>query len=289
MNRFLRNTLFISLLFAGVYVAMALLVGFAVRRASFALEPSQNILVLGHSMGECAIDPTVIPRVANYCQSAEHYMYSYLKLNYFLRDNPQIDTVLLTFAPFAFVNGADEGILKGDFATQKAKLFYPLMGSAELRLLAMEGLLLTNLSPRGYVACRIKNRKYYNELGGFIALERDKLQKDIELRASEPAKAPSPYGDSLQRLYLNKIISLCKEKGVTLIFIQTPIYRYDTYYPRNESDSIRKVCFSDIPFWDFKDLPLADSMYGDITHLNYKGAKAFSRILADSLLRQKIN
>lgn len=268
-----------------VYLLITLTVRTLVNNQTVAIDQSRNILLLGHSMGECAVDPSVATSIANYCQSSEHAMQSYLKLKYILRDNPQIDTVMFTFCPSTFGSGADSNIFEnGAVATIKMKLFHPLMGVDELLLFWDNQILYENLSPISYFKSVISGDKYINELGGFINLERYKLQKDIELRKSAPAPTvPSAQNDDYQKLYLSKMISLCKDANIEFIFIQLPIYQADVYFDLVYSDSVRRALFPDIKLIDFKDVQLPDSAYADITHLNYRGAKIFSKVLMEKL------
>ena len=44
--------------------------------------------------------------------------------------------------------------------------------------------------------------------------------------------------------------------------------------------------YSNIKFYDFKDMELPDSCFGDLDHLNYKGAKVFSEYLEKEILHK---
>ncbi|MEG1608046.1 MAG: hypothetical protein RR329_07480, partial [Mucinivorans sp.] len=238
----------------------------------------------GHSMGECAVVPNIATRIANYCKSGEHTMQSYLKLRFILRDNPQIDTVMFTFAPFVFANGVDGGDFEGDVASNKMKLFYPLMDIEDIKLFLDNKVLYTNLSSMPYLQSVAKRQPYLDQLGGYLYLERDKLQLDIERRAKEPkTQVNSKFNAKYQKIYLSKMIQLCKNYNVKFLFIQFPIYQASKYGDLQFGDSIRKTLYSDIQLLDFVNIQLPDSTYGDVVHLNHRGAKIVSKILMDTL------
>ena len=66
--------------------------------------------------------------------------------------------------------------------------------------------------------------------------------------------------------------------------------KYDGRDNEKIFQSILKSNFSGIEFLDFKDFPLSNSEYGDLEHLNYRGANKFSpffdRLLKGGLLEK---
>jgi hypothetical protein len=65
--------------------------------ASFAVPKDKNILIVGDSHTECAIDDSIFTRSFNISQSGTAYLYSYIKLRKILVENSHIDTVLVSF------------------------------------------------------------------------------------------------------------------------------------------------------------------------------------------------
>ncbi len=93
--------------------------------------------------------------------------------------------------------------------------------------------------------------------------------------------------------YLEKIISLCENKGVRLILIKIPsisvIEKYSSAWTENKSDMVKKLAVNyNIPFLDLlydHDLDLnleTDSMDGGI-HLNHNGAVKVSDFVGNYL------
>jgi GGDEF domain-containing protein len=77
--------------------------------------------------------------------------------------------------------------------------------------------------------------------------------------------------------YLKKIVSLCNQSKVKLVFFRTPIHqKLFESYDEKTFQSIRTKQFNSIAFLDFHDFKLENDEYGDFNHLNFKGAKKFS-------------
>lgn len=87
--------------------------------------------------------------------------------------------------------------------------------------------------------------------------------------------SPNP----LQLEYLHKIVELCEQQHIKLYFINTPIYQIDKYWDTEDFYKKIKTMFGNVEFLDYGRLQFPDSCYGDIDHLNYKGAKQFSLYL----------
>lgn len=88
--------------------------------------------------------------------------------------------------------------------------------------------------------------------------------------------------------YLDKIIELCRSNNVRLLFYSAPVHHLYRASLKNRSvckDTISSIAKRNgITYWDFSDCSwLPDSMYYNTTHLNRRGALAFSKVFADSL------
>src|SRR5437868_6763768 len=95
--------IFIRRLFLFILVFLILTIGVIsisslfMSKVNFKIDRTKNILVIGDSHTECAIDDSSFRRAANYSKSATAYIYSLAALRKLTADNPQIDTVLLSF------------------------------------------------------------------------------------------------------------------------------------------------------------------------------------------------
>ena len=100
----------------------------------------------------------------------------------------------------------------------------------------------------------------------------------------------SETADEYNISYLNKIINICKEKNVRLIFVVTPISSsYEAEHSNTDivMATVREIAKNaDAEFYDFnlikgKDQMFpADTAYFDISHLSASGAETFNREFA---------
>jgi hypothetical protein len=79
-------------------------------------------------------------------------------------------------------------------------------------------------------------------------------------------------------VYLDKIIQLCAENDIELLFIRTPQHPYckelsnEVLFQKLYSEN-----YSEIELLDFHNFPLENHEYADPEHLNYLGASKLSR------------
>jgi hypothetical protein len=260
-------------------------------RASFEFDREKNILILGDSHTEAALDDKILQRSENVSQSASICLFSYCKLKRFLESNPQIDTVLLSFWYGPLTNKGYDRWLSG-FTAAKIGSHFTLLGRDEhilYRSLLSQSLPKT-FSIRFFVKhVLLRKNVTYKDLGigKYHALNGYKLLKDIEKHeAGLKAKTSNETDDDwnlCQKEYLLKIANLCKQKDVCLILIATPVYRPDRYDNLERLYDYRQKYLPEACFLDYSNFSLPDSCYKDITHLNYRGAEIFSRYLQETL------
>ena len=92
----------------------------------------KNILFLGDSAPECAINDKIFKRSVNFSSPAESYYYSYLKLKKILDTKQVIDTIFLSFSPHnIFYNNwfASQSNIQHNFC-----IYYPFMNIYDFRL-----------------------------------------------------------------------------------------------------------------------------------------------------------
>ena len=71
---------------------------FAKSTFDFTIDSDKNVLVLGNSHPECAINDSILPNYFNLAQSGSAYFYDYLKLREVVNHNPQIDTLIIGYS-----------------------------------------------------------------------------------------------------------------------------------------------------------------------------------------------
>jgi hypothetical protein len=260
-----------------------------ISKASFKITPDINILILGDSHTETAIDDAIFRNSCNLSQSGTAYLYSYCKLKKILKKNPHIDTVFLSFYYGALLKGIEDNwIMNEDVLATRVASYITLLGKEEIAVYTNKIALLNailKIPTRGIGSiityCR-KGDIDFTNIGGYVKLDRDCLQRDIKLQNANNQVVGGGGGESfLQKKYLIKIAYLCFENNVKLILISTPTYRPEQYDQMDKLKEYHAKYLHHVDFVDYSNFVLPDSCYGDIGHLNYKGAEIFSRYLQE--------
>jgi len=302
MRNYLKNTFLFSiiLILLSFLVILSNHIGFL--KIPNNVTQNKNILVLGDSNTECAINDSIFASAVNKSASADSYFYSYLKLKHIVQNNPNIDTIVLGFAPH---NIFDNGWLLDDsHINSHLKLYFPLMEFSDYSFFICN-------NPKAFLSTLPTITKHaYNNLfnrllnnftacyyGAYLKLERNKLQ---EVKALFKEGKPLPFFDlpnnfsisEPETLYLNKIISFCSSNHLKLYFINTPkrfeLLKYQKYGTKEFYEFYNKT-YSHIDFIDCSNLTLQDKNYGDFVHLNSNGANLFSSILHKEGLQKMFN
>lgn len=117
---------------------------------------------------------------------------------------------------------------------------------------------------------------------GYVA-----LNKTMKLQERDTFQNPIGNVDENKLNAFMDIISICKQKKIELIFVNSPLWNI------NNKDFCRdkfvKLCQSQgVRFFDFSNHPGISGnpdYFADINHLNDSGARIFSEFLTDSILR----
>jgi hypothetical protein len=130
---------------------------------------------------------------------------------------------------------------------------------------------------------------------GFIPINDRQLVIDIKQKKPEHADQVSLIGrpfDPVIDSALMSIIDLCQVKGVKLVFIQSPAFRQKGQTEINkiiaENHFIKLLNRTRVPYIDFSDHPSFarhPELFRDENHLNEEGAKLFTTLVSDILLK----
>ncbi len=275
----------LSLLFNSAYIKIR----------GYKIKPQQNILVLGDSHTEYAIDDTILTNSINLSHSADSYFYSHLKVKRMKQENPQLDTLILAFSNHNLLSQYDERwLLNPLHIKSKFRIYADLMDFSDFGfflkskpLSVLQGIMET---PKYSIKLLLKGELKERDLGSFIPSERNKLVESIERFKKNSNKRKLEYSKIEKRNFFN-IINFCKKNNITVILVSTPIHKV---YLDNE-DKIKEFQLlsdfydsnlSDITFLDYSFYDIPDSFYQDINHLNRKGAQKFTEQLMNDI---KIN
>lgn len=253
---------------------------------------NKNILLLGDSNMEYAINDSIYNSAINKAASSDSYFYSYCKLKNYISINPKINTVFLSFAPH---NIFDNGWLLNDsHIYSRFRYYYILMDWSDFEFLFSRNPKAVLNSIPSIIEQTLKNLvkktigiNLSRPYGGFNSLDRNILAEvKLKLKNGEPLpffKIPNSFAISVEEVtYLKKIISYCDKNNIKLYLINLPkrseLLNYPKYGVKNFYSEYDKE-YSKIDFLDFSRIDLPDSSYGDFVHLNKYGSTNFSIFL----------
>lgn len=250
-------------------------------------EEATNI-VLGHSHPECALNDSIIDNFKNHARSGESVFYSYHKLVRIINENKKLENVFLDISNNQLTKRLPDKEIWRDSSANEYGMLFSYFSFNELQMLFQNNQMLSLFLIKDYIKRIFTNDFDYPSVrGGYLYLERDKLQEQIKnsLKGEQSEKAKLCM---ISIEYISKIIQLCDENNLNLYLVRMPLHRdYLKYIDVIQDDLYFEVIeqyFSNQKFIDFKNFPLLDEDYGDLGHLNYKGAKKFS-IWFDDILK----
>ena len=248
----------------------------------FKLPSNVTTVFLGNSTIECAVNDSLLTNTLNFARSSESLEFAYAKLKLLKDNNPQIDTAFLGFDDIILFN---KGFIPDHTNIYFTKNFnlndvkFNFKGNYFNRNIFLSHLYdLNKIRPilNSYFmdSINIKNLG----IGGYLWLDRKKLEiipennnKKINSEDSLIEKTFPP----LNKFYLDEIIEYCKENDITLIFLNTP--KYHSVWKDSLYRQIHQTYYPEIKIIDLMEKIYPDSCYGDALHLNYKGARKFSK------------
>lgn len=256
------------------------------KKANFKIGSDNQYLLLGHSHPECAFNDSLIDGLFNAAESGEAYFYTYHKAKNLLAQNPSIKTVFIEFANNQITESMNEWIWDGMFVEKQYPVLSPYMNFEENKMLArnnfksyFNSFFFASKDRIGRVFSN--DYDYRDLLGGYLYLERDKTDSLLTVDTIPynflDYKLIDKKISTLNLEYLKKTIDLCKQYNKKVYLIRSPLHpNYTGYYNEHWYQAIRKKEFKDIEYLDFANYPLKSTEFGDLEHLNHKGARIFS-------------
>lgn len=264
------------------------------RNETMRLPENCNIVFLGNSHIECAINDTILKNSFNFSRSAENMEYVYCKAKLLKRYNPQLDTIVIGFDNTLLTTYfSNPGIYHPyyfdtyNFSDLKAISLNCSFNQIEAHIsrpfdwLKLYDISISLFNPS-------VNARYMSNLGGYLYLVRDRLDEAInrqKISNQQENISKRIQINNNSEYFLKKIIKYCNQNDIKLIFLHTPMHNKLSY----DETCYKKFYiskFANIKFYDFKDMELPDSCFGDLDHLNYKGARAFSEYLEEKVLHK---
>ena len=282
MKLFLRNTILFLTILYGTIVPTLVISNYVINaKADFKLQPNINKIVLGNSHPAGTFNDSLISNFKNLSDPGECYFYGYIKLKEILKQNPQMDTVFLEFNPKTILLWEDSKLWKKHQVPNYLPFFdfedHYLLASINALSYQQEALIgiTTNLKRMA-----LKHYNFIDFIGGYRHNEGSKVDSLLWTHTFDPLKQYSLDEKEISKYdsaYLKKIVSLCENKNIKLIFVRSPYHnKFDGHNYEDLFQNYRLTNFGGIAFWDFKDFPADNTEFKDLEHLNSKGANKFS-------------
>ena len=295
MYKFLRRLLvFILLTCSAIFTLIYLTDSITKKYASFKIDKNVKYIVVGHSHPECAFNDSLIANFKNLGNSGESYFYTYFKLKQLIKQNSNIETVFIEFTNNQIDKSMNEWVWDNKYLSYRFPLYSPYMNCMDKYTIMKNNFSgfqnAMSLSLKNKIGRLFSNDfNFSNEIGGYLYLERDKTDSLIQNMPIDSVKNNSVTDISETNLqYLSKIVELCKENKKKIILIRSPQHKmYKGYHNETIYKSILNSRFSNVEYLDFSKFPLLNSEFGDLEHLNHKGATRFS-IWFNQLLKNGI-
>lgn len=285
MKLFLKKIAFFTTLFFIIFCAF-----YGWVQLKLGLPQATNATITRIYAGDSHIQLAINDRVLNHSKNVgaafECYYYTYYKLKYLLKDNPQIKSVYLGCGFHNFSDYYDE-FIDGKYARNVSpRYFYLLPIEDQVKLCWRNkdqwlSYLRDLLKSGAYI---INDQPLFN--GGYSnPFQHEKgLKKSIDRRIQfQFYRAHTTNGFSHDNIYyFKKIIDLCASKQITLVLINTPLHQYyRLQIPKSHSRFLhQQVWFSDCSYLDLSKLQLPDDCYiPDGDHVSQKGALQVSWII----------
>ncbi len=293
MKYFLTKLLVFSL------ILLSMLIGFLLLNryfANFKMKKSSPILIVGHSHSECAYNDSLINDVANFSQSGESYFYTYFKTKKLIEKNPEIQTILIEFSNNQININMNDWIWAEKYISYRFPKYGSFMNINSYLILLEQNPKSFSSSTRILIKNCIKNTftgyEFQEDIGGYFYLERDKTDSLVtNFPTISKLKNRKQELSEYNIEYLRKTVNYLMSKNKKVFLIRSPLHKmYEGYSNEEQFQQILISKFSDVEFLDFSQFPLSNSEFGDLEHLNHKGATKFSHwfniLLTNGLLEK---
>lgn len=276
-----RIVIFVSLFV--FYIAGNLIVNsLRIQNTSLGINHS-NILVIGDSHLQCAIDPSVFPDAINICQNSEPLVLTYWKLKRIYQEYCP-DTILVGLSPHNISTFNDLKFQDPYWAKEMFKRSYSIEEFSSIdKQISVDyyDFYYTVLAQIGL----FPRNNYSGFIGNFNMLEGSDLSDSCEaINRHFFYKGVRQTVSSTSISHIDSIIDLCHTYEVTPIFVSSPVDKsYRNLIPKefiNNMEQVKKHLESrGLLCIDMLNHQYPKSYYFNSDHLNQQGAKEFTNRL----------
>ncbi len=218
----------------------------------------------------------------NYATSAEHSYFTFLKLERLLSyPNHKINTVIIGVMPFHFTSYFDDYVNinhpQGN-SSLKRYIFY-------INPFENDFFSIRKLPKAKSIASSIFKKDAF-DWGYFASSSKNPdvsvIDKTIEGIFDEKEDKKLLH----EEIYLEKIVNLCKQKNIRLVFVSPPVHnlyknKIQPYYWMKLAEFIKR--YHEIEYYNYLDQDVDNEFMTDGVHLNIKGGKFYSLKISNNL------
>ncbi len=279
-------------LLIGVLVMVFITKYIALSQFNFKLHSNKNILILGDSHTQCALNDSVFKNATNLSESADSYFYSYVKLKRILANNSHIDTLVLGYSTHNISKNQDIWLQDSSINAFKLPLYFYLFDTKDM----MEFVTInpTQVPKNAMIIIKRNGSHMYREyqktainkfgIGGFLPLT--KKHDNPSLQDTKKSKHHKNEYSVIDIEFLKKIYALCEQNKIKVILLSTPtieIKNNSKPFYQKKYYSFAKKELSNATVMEFSELKVSKNNFADNSHLNSKGAIFFSKFLVKTL------
>lgn len=251
-------------------------------------KPDVSTAVFGSSTGECAINDEMLEHYKNFCYSGLRLAIGADFYKAVIDANPQFQTIILCFDRFQFYSHSDKVILG-----EKASYYRAFSNHIAYFQLETIRSLSTEMLVKCYIGANVmlfSPRKVsfgYRKIIGSKLRQPGFLWNDVYFDKMYKIKKDIPYNATIKTHRLNQnalksLIAHCHRMNKTVVILSTPMYHLDNWFGRKGYEDFLGTLDERVLIADYSDFPMpSDDYYGDVIHLNYKGAEYFSKHLKE--------
>lgn len=290
MKKFIKKILLIILFLAGISIVMVS-AAYLLRDniLNFKIPADCHVVFVGNSQFEMAINDSTLIGCKNVSKSAKQYLFMRVDIEQLITKNPQIDTIFLVVSPFSIRESDADRSYEDKAYIESITYYAPYLSISDLQMIPIS---LPFIKDMLFGGC-LKYLATPQQVGGYIWNMRDDMNADKKKheREEKAEKTGTPTtvqnGDEITRAELKKIADVCNENHIKLIYLSTPNWKAKETYdiPAFRKQVTQLLEQSGADYWDYVDYPLPDSCYSDMTHLNWKGAILYTKLIKERLGR----
>ncbi len=262
----------------------------------YRVDPRDTLLIVGDSHTEAALDTRHLPGMQNLSYRGEPLFFTYYKLKRLLEVNDHLKHVVLGLSYHSlneYQNSQYEKMLPDFHWMLDLKSFSSdRMDPKFFKIVAND---MASRTYRFFVET-LKGREFDILAGGYRHLDgrnvtaeiiNERIAKLYFVEGTQEVQRPS----QLQFGALDRILALCREKGVRLTLLNTPLHPdYLESVPQEVKARFEKLVgsitqehFTYVRYLDFKNEIVDPDCFFDGDHLNYNGSTIFTEIFLENI------